>query len=251
MMTGAAALPFIVGHRGAAAWAPENTLAGFRKAAALGVRWVEFDVRLSADGRVILLHDDTVDRTTNGHGEAADLSFADLQKLDAGAWFGAAFRGERVPGLTETIALLGELNLGAIVELKPAPGQEVATAWAVTALLSERWPSHLPPPILSSFAPAALAAAGEAAPDVRRALLVDAVPADWPRRLAALGASMLHADHRRLDRVIVADLQRAGVPVMAYTVNDGARAAELMSWGVTGCFSDCPDLLATLRAPFD
>lgn len=235
--------PLVIGHRGAAGSAPENTLAGFRAAAAAGVRWVEFDVRLSADGRVVLLHDDTVDRTTDGHGEARSMSFAELRRLDAGAWFGAAFRGERVPSLDETIALLGELALGAVVELKPAKGQEAATAEAAMALLTERWPDHVPAPIVSSFAPAALAAACVAAPALQRALLVDAVPDDWRERLAALGCSMLHADHRQLDRALVRAAAAAGVPVFAYTVNDPARAEILAGWGVAGLFSDHPERL--------
>lgn len=240
----AAAEPRIIGHRGAAASAPENTLAGFRKAAELGVQWVEFDVRLSADGRVILLHDDTLDRTTGGRGPAAAMDFADIRRLDAGAWFGPAFRGERVPSLDETVALLAELGLGAIVEMKPAAGHEAATARAAASLLSERWPNHLPAPILSSFVPAALTAAAAAAPGIRRALLVDAVPPAWPRLLDAFGCSMLHADHRLLDRACVASVRDAGISLFAYTVNDRTRAAELFSWGVAGLFSDCPDRLA-------
>lgn len=251
MAIAAAAVPRIVGHRGVAASAPENTLAGFRKAAELGLRWVEFDVRLSADGRVILLHDDTLDRTTDGHGPAASLDFADIRRLDAGAWFGPAFRGETVPSLDETLVLLGELGLGAIVELKPAAGDEAATARAAASLLTERWPGDLPPPILSSFEPATLTAAAAVAPGIRRALLVDAVPPGWQAKLAALGCSMLHADHRLLDRACVAAVRDAGVPLFAYTVNDRSRAAELLSWGVAGLFSDCPDRLAGAIPLFD
>lgn len=244
MRSDGATLPLIIGHRGAAATAPENTAAGFRQAAALGVRWVEFDVRLSSDGYVVLLHDDTVDRTTDGHGEARSMSFAEFRQLDAGSWFGPAFRGEHVPSLDETIALLGELGLGAVVELKPAKGQERATGEAATVLLTERWPAHLPAPIVSSFAPEALAAARAAAPGLARALLVDAVPDDWRERVAALGCTMLHADHRRLEPDLVAAALAAGVPVFAYTVNDAARAAMLAAWGVAGLFSDRPERLA-------
>jgi glycerophosphoryl diester phosphodiesterase len=236
----------IIGHRGAAASAPENTVAGFCKAASLGVRWVEFDVRLTADNVVVVLHDDTVDRTTDGCGAAAAMSFAEIERLDAGGWFGAAFRGERVPSFEAVIALLGELGLGAVVELKPAKGREAATAEATMALLRSRWPRHLPPPIVSSFAEAALIAARAAAPGLQRALLVEAVPADWRARLAATGSTMLHADHQRLAPAEVAALRAAGTPVFAYTVNDRARAELLASWGVAGLFSDRPERLADL-----
>lgn len=236
--------PRIIGHRGAAQSAPENTLAGFRAAAALGVAWVEFDVRLTRDGRCVLLHDDTLERTTSGRGPAAALSFAELRRLDAGSWFGAAFAGERVPGLEETLALLGELGLGAVIELKPAPGAEAATGRAAAELVAERWPASLPPPLLSSFTPAALAAARAAAPSLERALLVGAVPPDWRQRVEALQCRMLHADQRKLDRAAVEAVGAAGLPVFAYTVNEPERARELFSWGVSALFSDCPDRIA-------
>lgn len=240
-MTAAGRWPRVIGHRGAAASAPENTLAGFRKAAALGVRWVEFDVRLSADKRAILLHDDTLERTTSGRGPAAALSFDALRRLDAGSWFGAAFAGERVPSLDETMALLAGLGLGAVIELKPAPGAEEATGRAVAELVARDWPATLPAPLLSSFKPVSLQAARDAAPDIERALLVGGLPQDWRQQAAALGCRMLHCDQRRLDRDAVAAVGSAGLPVFAYTVNEWERAKELFAWGVDAVFSDCPE----------
>ncbi len=241
--------PRLIGHRGVAANAPENTLAGFRKAAALGVAWVEFDVRLSADGRCILLHDDMLERTTTGRGPAAALSFAEIRRLDAGRWFGEEFAGERVPSLEEAIEVLGELGLGAVVELKPAAGSEGATGQAAAACLAERWPEHLPPPLVSSFRPAALLAARLTAPHIARALLVEAVPEDWRRRLDALGASALHADERPLDRATVAQICDADIPLFAYTVNLPERARTLFAWGVSAVFTDAPDRIAKVLNP--
>ena len=236
--------PRIIGHRGAALAAPENTLAGFCMAAALNVEWVEFDVRLTGDGRCILLHDDALDRTTNGRGPVARLTFDEVRRLDAGGWFGPDFAGQPVPGLEETIGLLAQLNLGAVVELKPAPGAEAETGRAVAAVLTERWPPALPPPLLSSFKPAALAAAREVAPQLTRALLVGTLPRDWRRQVEALDCTMLHADQRRLDRPTVEVVRDAGLPLFAYTVNLPQRARELFSWGVDAVFSDCPDRVA-------
>ena len=233
--------PRVIGHRGAAASAPENTLAGFRKAAALGVAWVEFDVRLTRDGRAVLLHDDTLERTTSGRGDAAALDYDGLRRLDAGAWFDRAFAGERVPSLEETMEALAALGLGAVIELKPSPGAEDATGRYVAARVAERWPQSLPAPLLSSFKPAALAAAHDAAPGLERALLVGAVPRDAQPQAAALGCAHLHADQRRLDRAQVEALRAAGLTVFAYTVNEPARARVLLSWGVDAVFSDCPD----------
>jgi len=241
MVSGERRWPRIIGHRGAALSAPENTLAGLRAAAALRIGWVEFDVRLTRDGRAILLHDETLDRTTTGRGSASTLSFEEIRRFDAGAWFGPDFRGERVPSLEETIELLAELGLGAVVELKPAPGAETATGRAVAALVAERWPAALPAPLLSSFKPEALAAARAAAPQLQRALLVGAVPRRWREQVAALECGLLHVDQRRLDRAALAELIGAGLAVFAYTVNLPERAQELFSWGVDAVFSDCPD----------
>jgi glycerophosphoryl diester phosphodiesterase len=236
-----AALPPVIGHRGAAAAAPENTLAGFRMAAAIGVAWVEFDVRLAADGTCILLHDDRVDRTTDGAGDAAQLNFAALRRLDAGAWFGAAFAGERIPSLSEAIAQLAALGLGANIEIKPAPGAAVATARAAVEIVQREWPASLPPPLLSSFAPAALAAARAAAPGVARGLLVGNLPSDWRIQAESVGAVAIHCEQRRLDRGRARQVIEAGYPLLAYTVNQPARACELLAWGVSAVFTDQPE----------
>jgi glycerophosphoryl diester phosphodiesterase len=241
-------LPSVIGHRGAMMWAPENTLASFRKAAALGAPWVEFDVRLSKDGRCVVLHDDTLERTTSGSGRADLLTLGELRDLDAGRWFGAAFSGERIPSLEETVELLAELSLGANVEIKPAPGAERATGKAVGEALARIWPHRLPPPLLSSFKEEALAAAREAAPALARGLLVKEIPIDWAWRMAALGCVTLHCDHRRLAARRAAEIAAAGVPLLCYTVNDPVRAVELWRWGVVSVFSDCPDRLLAMAA---
>jgi glycerophosphoryl diester phosphodiesterase len=233
--------PHVIGHRGAALSAPENTLAGFCIAAARDVACVEFDVRLTADGRCVLLHDDTLDRTTSGSGPAAERSFEEIRGLDAGAWFGEDFVGQRVPSLEETIDLLAELKLGAVIELKPHAGGEAATGHAAATVIVERWPSHLEPPLISSFKAAALAAARATAPELPRALLVGAVPRDWRRQLETLDCVALHADQRRLDRETVESVRGADIPLFAYTVNLAKRAGELFSWGVNAVFSDCPE----------
>lgn len=241
--------PPVIGHRGAAASAPENTLAGFRKAAALGARWVEFDVRLSADGRCILLHDDTVDRTTDGSGRADQMDWDELRRLDAGSWFAPSFAGEPIPSLEETFGVLAELGLGANIEIKPARGAEAATGKAVARLVAERWPASLPRPLLSSFRADALAAARETAPEVARGLLIGAIPPDWKAQAEALGCSTVNCDHKKLIPAQAAAIRKSGWPLLAYTVNEAARAAELLQWGVAAVFSDRPDVvLASVAA---
>lgn len=235
------ALPAVIGHRGAAASAPENTLAGLRKGHELGARWVEFDVRLSGDRQCIVLHDDTIDRTSNGKGAASRLTLAELRRYDAGSWFAPEFAGERIPTFAEVIDLLGALGLGANVEIKPAAGDEVATARATVETLRRTWPASLPPPLLSSFAPAALEAARDAAPEIQRGHLFRRLPGNWQEQAERLGCVTIHCDQKHLTRSAARAVIDAGYPLLAYTVNDPARAREIIRWGATSVFSDCPD----------
>ena len=233
----------MIGHRGAAGCAPENTLAGLRKATELECRWVEFDVRLTADDQLILLHDERLERTTNGRGEAALLPLATVQRYDAGRRFGGAFRGERVPTLAEAVALLSELGTGANVELKAVRGREAETGAIATALLRGLWPPRLPAPLISSFSQKALAAAQACAPQIARGMLFHAVPRNWRVLAERFGCATIHADHRRLHPALVAEIRESGYPLLAYTVNDPGRANTLFGWGVSSVFSDVPHIL--------
>jgi glycerophosphoryl diester phosphodiesterase len=238
----------VIGHRGAAARAPENTLAGLRKADGLGARWVEFDVMLTADGVPVLIHDETLRRTTNGRGRVSDHTLAEIRTLDAGAWFAPEFRGERVPTLDEAVVLLLQLGLHANVEIKPAAGHAVATGETVAEILRANWPKGGPRLLLSSFDRAALAAAQRSAPDIPRGLLAGRLPTDWREAMQALACATLHLDHTRLGLAALGRLVGEGVPVLLYTVNAVARAQELLSAGAAAVFTDAPDLLiAALR----
>lgn len=233
-------VPFIIGHRGAAAEAPENTLASIRRAAADGATWVEFDVKLSRDGVPMLFHDDTLQRTTDGKGRPEDLTMAELKRLDAGGWFSPAFAGERIPTLGETVAVLMELGLGANVEIKPAPGQAAETARAVAAALAAEWVMDLPPQVVSSFSEDSLAAFADAAPGADRALLVGKLPADWKARADRLGCRALHMSNKAATRANVAAVLDAGYAVRVYTINDRARMDALRDIGVGSVFTDRP-----------
>ena len=239
----ALAFPKIIGHRGACAYAPENTLASIRKAAALGARWVEFDVRLTREGDLVLMHDDDVKRTTNGQGRVLDLSVAELTALDAGAWFGGAFAGERIPSLAETIALLADLGLGANIEIKTGYPEARATAEALKRILDRHWPPGAAPPLISSFDIPALEAMQALAPQWPRGLLLKELKGDWRGLLDRLGAATLNLDHRPLDAAKLASARAAGRPVLCYTVNEPARARQLFAWGVAAVFTDRPDAL--------
>lgn len=238
----------LIGHRGVAALAPENTLASLALASALGLGWVEFDVRLSRDGHPVLFHDDRLERTTDGRGRVAEHDLAALQRLDAGRRFPPPYRGERIPTLAEALQLLAELGLGINVELKPDPARETETARTAMQTLASCWPESLPVPIVSSFRPRALAVAQRAAPGYQHALLVDGVPRDWRRRLEALGATAVHANARRLSSRLTAEVVGDGVPLRAYTVNAPGLARRLFSWGVDAVFTDDPGPLAGVVA---
>lgn len=238
----------VVGHRGARARAPENTLAGLRRAAELGAGWVEFDVMLTADGIPVLMHDDTLERTTNGHGSMAAITLAELAQLDAGSSYGTAFANERVPTFKETIALLLDLGLAANVEIKPVPGHERETAHAVARLLLEAWPADAPDLLVSSFSTTALMEARATAPSLAYGLLVEAIPANWASLMQQLGCTSLHASHEKTSPAAVAAIAGEGVPVLLYTVNEPTRAAAFLEAGAASIITDVPDLILPLTA---
>ena len=235
-------LPPVIGHRGAAARAPENTLAALRCAAALGCRWVEFDVRLTGDGALVLCHDPTLDRTTNGTGPVAAQTLAAIRQLDAGARFAPKSAGERMPALDEALALCVELGLGADIEVKAERGRAYATAAAVAATLRQPG-AKLPALLVSSFALPVLAAVRALAPQLPLGVLFRQVPRGWREVARRLGCVAIGADQRRLTSRRAAAIRAAGYPLAAYTVNDLARARLLYTWGVTSVFSDAPDII--------
>jgi glycerophosphoryl diester phosphodiesterase len=231
-------LPRVIGHRGAAGAAPENTLAGIRKAKELGASWIEFDVKLTSDGHAILFHDDRLERTTDGHGPVAAATLAEIRRLDAGSWFGPAFRGEPVPTFDEALMLCVELGLGINVEIKPCRHREVETAGVTVAALRRGWPQDMPMPVVSSFAPECLRVAREVAPEFPRGYLASRLPRRWQALLAEYGCATLHLDRRWLGGPQRAAVTAAGVAVVLYTVNDGERARQHLALGITSVITD-------------
>lgn len=240
-------LPRVIGHRGAAAHAPENTLAGFRAAKSLGCGWVEFDVRLTADGQPVVCHDDKLERTTGARGRVSALSLAALRRLDAGSWFAARFAAERLPTLDEALALCRDLGLGANVEIKAEHGRGPATTAAVVDCL-DRLGSTPAAILLSSFLPDAVTEAAALAPSLPRGMLWRKLPRGWRGIAARLGCATVHCRHTELTEDVAAAVGAAGYPLLAYTVNDPARAQKLFAWGVASVFSDAPDIIGTAAA---
>jgi glycerophosphoryl diester phosphodiesterase len=222
-------LPKVIGHRGAAAYAPENTLESFHEARRRGASWVETDVKLTADGVPILMHDESLKRTTG-----VDRLVAETPRVDL---------PQDVPTLEEAIACFCELGLGCNVEIKPCPGREVETAEVTMRTLRRCWPRHLPSPLLSSFKEESLAAARDAAPEFNRALLLDAFAEDWRARAEALGAVGINTNGARLTAPWACAIKAAGFALGAYTINDPAVARALFGMGVDFVFSDAPDAI--------
>ncbi len=236
--------PRLVAHRGGGALAPENTLAALDEGARRGYRMVEFDAKLALDDVAFLLHDDTLERTSDGAGPAARLRYAELAALDAGCWFDARFAGERMPTLEQAAARCASLGLLANVEIKPCPGRERETGRVVAAEAALRWRDAAVPPLLSSFSRTALEAAREAAPGLPRGMLYEAVPAHWREEaVEALGCVSLHAHHAQFDEALVQAIHAAGLRILVYTVNDPERALTLARWGVDLICTDRIDLM--------
>lgn len=231
-------LPRWIAHRGGGSLAPENTLAGIRLAARLGYRAVEFDVMLSADGTPVLIHDETLERTTNGAGRVCETPDSVLFSLDAG-------NGERIPRFSAAAALCREYGLLANVEIKPATGFERETAETVSRLTAELWQGAAVPPLLSSFSLEALEIARDLAPKIPRGLLFDQVPADWLATAQRLQAATLHCAASRLNDAVLAEARANDLPVLCYTVNAAETAKMLFARGVSALFTDRLDLFAS------
>lgn len=186
----------------------------------------------------MLLHDATLERTSNGRGRAADLNWAELRKLDAGSWHSAPFKGEPLASFEDAAKLLRSRDTLANVEIKPSPGRERETGTQVALAAARLWAGSAVPPLLSSFSFEALLAARQAAPELPRGWLVSKFSEmDW-LRLEELAAVSLHTDYRKLDRARIAQLHARGYRVMLYTVNDEGIADRLIAAGADGIFTD-------------
>lgn len=234
--------PHIVAHRGGGKLAPENTLAAIDTGARFGHTMIEFDVKLSQDGQIFLLHDDNLERTSNGWGVAGRLPWSDLLQVDAGSWFSRDFKGEPLPLLSQVAQRCREHGMMANIEIKPTTGTGPLTGETVARAARELW-AEMTPPLLSSFDIDALAAAQQAAPELPRGLLLDEWRDDWRALTTQLGCVSIHLNHRLLDEARIAALKDAGLRILVYTVNKPERAAELLRAGVDAICTDRIDII--------
>ncbi len=236
--------PRWIAHRGAGKLVPENTMAAFRLGAAHGYRMFECDAKLSADGVVFLMHDATLERTTNGQGVGGDQPWAALAQLDAGGWHSRAHAGEPLPTLANLARFCLANGYHLNIEIKPTPGLEQKTGEVVAREAQQLWQGQAVPPLLTSFRPESLQGARNAAPGLPRGLLLDTLWTGWLDTALALECVAVVCNHALWDSATVAQAQGAGLRALSYTVNDDWAAQRLISLGTDGIITDRVDLFA-------
>jgi len=232
-----------IAHRGASGHAPENTLAAFREAMEIGVDGVECDVHCTKDMQVIVIHDNTLDRTTDRKGAVEDMTLDLVKKADAGSWFGPQFAAERIPTLREVLQLT-KGKVIAVIEIKPDDitnrvVKEIENAKAVDDVL------------LQSFHPVVVRSAQELNPQIPRALLagggkpIRRLPGilDLIQKAAEVGAGVLNLSSNIITPHLVKESHRRGISIWAWTVDDEAEMKRLATMGVDGITSNYPKKL--------
>jgi glycerophosphoryl diester phosphodiesterase len=236
----------LIAHRGASGHAPENTLAAVRRAMEMRAEMVEVDVLLSKDGIPVLLHDPSLDRTTDGTGNVSDFTLEELARLDAGSWFEAAFAGEKIPTVDELLALCkGKMAVN--LEIKTQAVTD-ATEGGVVDKVVDLVRNHGMEQnvIFSSFDPRAIVQLKTIAPDIAGAILYDSRLYDGahPVDIATnLGADAFNCNWRQVRPSLVDSLHKAGKSVNVYTVNADTLMHRMLDMGVDGIFTDYPDVL--------
>lgn len=229
-------IPQLIAHRGGRVWAPENTLAAFRRSVELGVDGIELDVQRCASGELVVFHDEDLSRTTNGAGLIRDCSFDELRRLSAGMWFDESFADERVPLLSEVLELLqGKIELN--IELKNSPIEYPDMDDDLLEVIRDYSTETL---IISSFDHKLMRKLHEKAPHLKIALLGAAVFLDLKETATAVGATYFHPAFDCLRPDIVEEAHNAGLKVNVWTCNSQQEWRECLRMGVNGIVSDDP-----------
>ena len=237
--------PLVIAHRGASGTSPENTLAAFRRAEALGAAMVELDVQLTRDGQVVVIHDLLLDRTTDGSGPVGDRSLEELRALDAGRWFAPAFAGERIPLLAD---VLNAVSLAVNVEIK-APAAEGLEARALAVVEAA---GALGRVVFSSFDPTALDRLRALSSDAVLAVLWEEDPIPMALRVAErAGARALHVRKDAATGEVLAAAREAHLETRVWTVNALEEFAVFTARRADAVFTDFPErfLLNSMPGP--
>jgi Glycerophosphoryl diester phosphodiesterase len=239
--------PNRIAHRGGGVLAPENTIAALNAALGYGYHAAEVDAALSRDEVPVLLHDASLERTTDGNGCVCDYSVDELTWFDAGERFAPEFLGEPIPTLEQALRACAHWGIWLNVEIKPVPGFEKQTGTAVARTVARFCAKNAIAgdrvPLLSSFSVVALEAARRAAPHLPRGYLVSRIGPKWRRTLEHCGCASLHCEYHALDEATAHAVKDAGFGLLCYTVDDPARVRTLESWGVDAVVVDRIDLI--------
>ena len=234
----------VIAHRGASGHAPENTLAAFRRAVSLGANFIETDLQLTRDTRFVAIHDDTVDRTTNGHGKVHDLTLADLRRLDAGSWFGGEFTGERIPTLEEILEFSKKHDVVFYLELKPT-GSWGGEHALIAALRNS---GEVARTIVISFESALLEVLRKLEPTLMTGLLYEGQMENPIQRATQIGARQLAVRGDLVTPALLAEARANDLQVVCWTVHQPAHMRLLIGAGVAGIMSDYPDRLVAAKS---
>lgn len=237
----------IIGHRGLAALAPENTLASFQAAKQQGLNWVEFDTQICGSGEWVVLHDYRVDRTTNGQGLLTDLSIEEIKHLDAGSWFHPRFKDERIPLLKEVLSFLTILKLQPNIEIKTMPEKQIKNTTPPSTqydlenfleIIDQYWPKDKAPPLISSFELEPLLFIRKKAPHLPIGYLIEKWETSILETIIHYNFQSLHCDYQGINQSQLAKANQENVPVLLYTVNDQKLSENLLKQGSFALFSD-------------
>jgi glycerophosphoryl diester phosphodiesterase len=245
-------VPLVIAHRGDSAHRPENTLASFASALEIGAAYAEFDVHLTRDGEVVVIHDATLDRTTNGHGAVRDLTLAEIRRLSAGypARFGSTYAGERVPTLGEVLGLLRDRAL-AMIEIKPAAVTDDAEGGIEAHVVEEVRKARMEKEVaLISFERRALVRCRTLAPEMLRGHLFERGQAgDMLAGAREVGSELIMPEKRLLSDDLRDRAREAGVKVATWVVDDVEEMRRLMRFELYGVGSNRPgEMLEALQS---
>ena len=232
----------VIAHRGASGYAPENTLAAFRRAIAMGATFIETDLQLSRDARFVAIHDATVNRTTNGQGKVHDLTLADLRKLDAGSWFGSEFAGERIPTLEEILEFAKKHDVVFYLELKP--GGSWGGEHALISALRES--GEIARTVVISFDPEILISVRNIEPTLMTGFLFDGKISDPLEKTIEIGARQIAVRGDLVSPRLLKEARARDLQLVCWTVNHPGHMRLLAEAGVDGIMSDYPDRLVEL-----
>ncbi|MDO5747237.1 MAG: glycerophosphodiester phosphodiesterase family protein [Actinomycetaceae bacterium] len=240
----------VFSHRGLNQQAPENTMSAFAPLPSAGVTWFETDVDITADGTLLIMHDETLDRTTNASGPYDNLCAAKLACIDAGSWFNSSFAGEPIPTLPQIVDFMNSTGLSANIEIKSNRCGRERTFALIDGVIAElsRVRSGVDY-IVSSFNPLLLAEFKRRAPHIRVGCLFSNVTlgADWLSILELVGADFIHPEDEGLTAAQIREFIDRGYGVNVWTVNERQRAEQLFDWGVSGIFTDRADEFIDLQ----